>query len=34
MIEINTVGTWGFMGALRGMRMPYESFEKSDSLQE
>lgn len=32
MIEINTVGTWGFEGALRGCRMPYESFEKSDSV--
>lgn len=32
MIEINTVGTWGFEGALRGCRMPYESFDKSDSV--
>lgn len=31
MIEINTIGVWGFEGAIRGMRNPYESHEKSDS---
>lgn len=31
MIEINTIGVWGFEGAIRGCRMPYESFDKSDS---
>lgn len=31
MIEINTIGEWGFEGAIRGMRNPYESHEKSDS---
>lgn len=31
MIEIKTIGVWGFEGAIRGMRMPYESFDKSDS---
>lgn len=31
MIEIKTIGTWGLEGAIRGMRMPYESFDKSDS---
>lgn len=31
MIKIKTIGVWGFEGALRGMRNPYESHEKSDS---
>ena len=31
MIDIKTIGTWGFEGAIRGMRMPFESFDKSDS---
>lgn len=31
MIEIKTIGVWGFEGSLRGCRMPYESFNKSDS---
>lgn len=31
MIEIKTIGIWGLEGAIRGMRMPYESFDKSDS---
>lgn len=31
MIKIKTIGIWGFEGALRGCRMPYESFDKSDS---
>lgn len=31
MIEITHVETFGFDGAIRGMRMPYESFDKSDS---
>ena len=31
MIEIKTIGVWGFEGSLRGCRMPYESFDKSDS---
>ena len=31
MIKINTIGVWGFEGAIRGMRNPYESHEKSDS---
>ena len=31
MIKITNIQTWGFEGALRGMRMPYESFDKSDS---
>lgn len=31
MIEVKTIGVWGFEGAIRGMRMPYESFDKSDS---
>ena len=31
MIEIKTIGVWGFEGAIRGCRMPYESFDKSDS---
>ena len=34
MIKINTIGVWGFEGAIRGMRMPYESFDKSDSYIE
>lgn len=33
MIEVKTIGTWGFEGAIRGMRMPYESFDKSDSAR-
>lgn len=32
MIEIKRIGVWGFEGAIRGMRMPYESFDKSDSV--
>lgn len=31
MIEITHVETFGFNGAIRGMRMPFESFDKSDS---
>ena len=31
MIEIKTIGVFGFEGAIRGCRMPYESFDKSDS---
>ena len=31
MIEIKTIGVWGFEGAVIGMRMPYESFERIDS---
>lgn len=31
MIKIDTIGVWGFEGSLRGCRMPYESFDKSDS---
>ena len=31
MIEIKTIGVWGFEGAIIGMRMPFESFNKSDS---
>lgn len=31
MIDINTFDVCGFEGAIRGMRMPYESFDKSDS---
>lgn len=31
MIDIKTIGVFGFEGAIRGMRMPYESFDKSDS---
>ena len=31
MIDIKTIGVWGFEGAIHGMRMPYESFDKSDS---
>lgn len=31
MIEVKTIGISGFEGAIRGMRMPYESFDKSDS---
>ena len=31
MIEIKTIGVWGFEGAIRGMRAPYESWDKSDS---
>lgn len=33
MIEIKTIGVWGFEGSLRGCRMPYESFDKSDSAR-
>lgn len=31
MINIETIGAWGFEGAIRGMRNPYESHERSDS---
>lgn len=31
MINIENTQVWGFEGAIRGMRMPYESFDKSDS---
>lgn len=31
MIEITETGVWGFKGAIRGMRNPYMSHEKSDS---
>ena len=31
MINIETIGAWGFEGAIRGMRNPYESHKKSDS---
>ena len=31
LIEIKTIGVWGFEGSLKGCRMPYESFDKSDS---
>lgn len=31
MIKITNTDVWGFEGAIRGMRMPYESFDKSDS---
>lgn len=31
MINIENTRAWGFQGAIRGMRMPYESFDKSDS---
>lgn len=31
MIGIKTIEVFGFEGAIRGMRMPYESFNKSDS---
>ena len=34
MIEVETIGVFGFEGAIRGMRMPYESFDKSDSYIE
>lgn len=33
MIEITHVETFGFEAAIRGMRMPYESFDKSDSYE-
>lgn len=32
MIKIENTQVWGFEGALRGMRNPYESHEKSDSI--
>lgn len=32
MITINTIDVWGFEGAIKGMRNPYESWDKSDSL--
>lgn len=32
MIKITNTATFGFEGALRGMRNPYESHEKSDSI--
>ena len=31
MIKIENIQVFGFEGAIRGMRMPYESFDKSDS---
>lgn len=31
MIDIKTIGVWGFEGAIRGMRAPFESWDKSDS---
>lgn len=31
MIKIENTNVWGFEGAIRGMRMPFESFDKSDS---
>lgn len=31
MIKIENTQVWGFEGAIRGMRMPFESFDKSDS---
>lgn len=31
MIKIENTNVWGFNGAIRGMRMPFESFDKSDS---
>lgn len=34
MIEVKTIGISGFEGAIRGMRMPFESFDKSDSGNE
>lgn len=33
MIKIENTKVWGFEGAIRGMRMPYESFNKSDSAR-
>ena len=33
MIKIDTIGVWGFEGALKGMRNPYESRVKSDSVR-
>lgn len=32
MIQITNTATFGFEGAIRGMRMPYESHDKSDSV--
>lgn len=32
MIKIENTNVWGFEGAIRGMRNPYESHEKSDSV--
>lgn len=32
MIQIMKIHTFGFEGAIRGMRNPYESYEKSDSI--
>lgn len=32
MIKIENTQVWGFEGAIRGMRNPYESHEKSDSV--
>ena len=32
MIKITNTWTGGFEGAIRGMRNPYESHEKSDSM--
>lgn len=34
MIEIELIEVGGFKGAIRGMRHPYESYEKSDSCEE
>lgn len=34
MIEIELIDVSGFKGAIRGMRHPYESYEKSDSCEE
>lgn len=31
MIDIKTIGVFGFEGAILGMRMPFESFDKNDS---
>lgn len=33
MIKIDTIGVWGFEGALEGMRLPYESGANSDSYE-
>lgn len=34
MIEIELIDVSGFEGAIRGMRHPYKSYEKSDSCEE
>lgn len=31
MINVKKIGVWGFEGAIRGMRAPFESWDKSDS---